>query len=126
MVVTRSAEIYAALNLGSTKLAVSKSSTVGGSENLSSRYARISDFMVLVSVTSSSFSASTREWRMCRTGFTDEMVTYSSPDRASVNSTNGARALLTASKTSRSDHVGTRCLDALSSVRTCNNNYLLF
>lgn len=113
-------QLLKALNLGSTKLAVFKSSTVGASENLSARNARISVLVALVSIPSSS-SVNTQELRMCRTCFTEEMVKYSSPYRELVISTNRARALFKASKT------GLTILeqDPLSSVRTCNNITLL-
>ncbi|XP_060752100.1 CD276 antigen homolog isoform X5 [Tachysurus vachellii] len=82
--------------------------------------------IVLVSSTSSFSSASTRELRMCSTGFTNEMVTYTSPDRASVNSIKGERALLTASKTSMSAHDGTRRLDFFVFRKDLCNSFPLF
>lgn len=71
-----------------------------------------------VSSVSSSLTAKTEVLKRWRTGFTEDMLTYSSPERASVKSARGLRALLSVSRTSTSWYPGTRCLTFRSLEKT--------
>lgn len=106
------------VHLGSRDVAMSNSSCVFGSLYFSWRYPRTLDLIDRVRSKSSSCTATTDVSKRWRTGFT-EMFTYCSPDRASVKSVSGLSVLLSASRTSTSCHVGTRCLVYRSEERTC-------